>query len=153
LRHGPSKTLEISKSAENHMNCGTCTNTAITAFEVIKSGNVGIAGSTGAVLHRSLMARRAALVDRPGRGDCSLETSMSIRSAAATLQWLPIDRNDAEERQRLARIATMLLEELRRNTEDLTEIATQATDRARQTIAESNEIVTRARAIRAGKKR
>ena len=40
------------------------TNTAITAFEALKSGNVGIAGSTGVVLHRSLIAILA-LVDRP----------------------------------------------------------------------------------------
>ena len=31
-------------------------NTAIMAFEVLKTGNVGVGGSTGAVLHRSLMA-------------------------------------------------------------------------------------------------
>jgi signal transduction histidine kinase len=30
-------------------------NTAILAFEVLKTGNVGVAGSTGAVLHRSLI--------------------------------------------------------------------------------------------------
>lgn len=30
------------------------THTALVAFEVLKSGNVGVAGSTGAVLHRSL---------------------------------------------------------------------------------------------------
>jgi len=35
------------------------TNTAIVAFEVLKTGNVGVAGSTGAVLHRSLMGLRA----------------------------------------------------------------------------------------------
>jgi hypothetical protein len=40
------------------------TETAITAFEVLQSGNVGVGGSTGAVVHRSLMAIRAALVDR-----------------------------------------------------------------------------------------
>ena len=34
-------------------------NTAIIAFEVLKTGNVGVAGSTGAVLHRSLMGLRA----------------------------------------------------------------------------------------------
>jgi signal transduction histidine kinase len=34
------------------------TNTAIVAFEVLKTGNVGVAGSTGAVLHRSLMGIR-----------------------------------------------------------------------------------------------
>ena len=34
-------------------------NTAIIAFEVLKTGNVGVAGSTGTVLHRSLMGLRA----------------------------------------------------------------------------------------------
>ena len=34
-------------------------NTAIVAFEVLKTGNVGVGGSTGAVLHRSLMGARA----------------------------------------------------------------------------------------------
>ena len=34
-------------------------NTAIIAFEVLKTGNVGVAGSTGTVLHRSLMGSRA----------------------------------------------------------------------------------------------
>jgi signal transduction histidine kinase len=34
-------------------------NTAIMAFEVLKTGNVGVAGSTGRVLHRSLMGARA----------------------------------------------------------------------------------------------
>jgi len=32
--------------------------TAMLAFEVVKSGNVGVAGSTGAVLHRSLVGAR-----------------------------------------------------------------------------------------------
>jgi hypothetical protein len=40
------------------------THTAIAAVEALKSGNVGIAGSTGTVLHRSLIAILA-LVDRP----------------------------------------------------------------------------------------
>jgi hypothetical protein len=35
------------------------TNTAIIAFEVLKTGNVGVAGSTGTVLNRSLMGLRA----------------------------------------------------------------------------------------------
>ncbi len=34
-------------------------NTAIMAFEVLKTGNVGVTGSTGSVLHRSLMASHA----------------------------------------------------------------------------------------------
>ncbi len=38
-------------------------NTAILAFEVLKTGNVGVAGSTGAVLHRSLLASHA-LINR-----------------------------------------------------------------------------------------
>jgi hypothetical protein len=46
----------------------TLTNTAITAFEVLQTGNVGVGGSTGAVVHRSLLAIRA-LVDRPRVGN------------------------------------------------------------------------------------
>ena len=38
-------------------------NTAVIAFEVLKTGNVGVAGSTGGVLHRSLIGLRA-LIDR-----------------------------------------------------------------------------------------
>jgi signal transduction histidine kinase len=34
-------------------------NTALMAFEVLKTGNVGVVGSTGTVLHRSLLASRA----------------------------------------------------------------------------------------------
>src|SRR4029434_8379665 len=34
-------------------------NTAIMAFEVLKTGNVGVAGSTGTVLHPSLMCAGA----------------------------------------------------------------------------------------------
>ena len=41
------------------------TETAITAFEVLQSGNVGVGGSTGAVVRRSLLAIRAALAERP----------------------------------------------------------------------------------------
>ena len=39
------------------------TNGAITAFEVLRTGNVGVAGSTGAVVLRNLVAIRAALVE------------------------------------------------------------------------------------------
>ena len=38
-------------------------NTAVIAFEILKTGNVGVAGSTGGVLHRSLMGLRD-LIDR-----------------------------------------------------------------------------------------
>ena len=37
---------------------GNLTNTAILAFDVVKTGNVGVAGSTGAVLQRSLAKMR-----------------------------------------------------------------------------------------------
>ena len=40
------------------------TNTAIAAFEVLQTGAVGAAGTTGALVHRSLMRIRA-LIDRP----------------------------------------------------------------------------------------
>jgi hypothetical protein len=40
------------------------TNAAITAFEVLQTGDVGVSGSTGAVLHRSLLGIRAVLGDR-----------------------------------------------------------------------------------------
>ena len=41
------------------------TNTAITAFEVLHTGRVGVGGTTATLVHRSLMAIRAALVERP----------------------------------------------------------------------------------------
>jgi signal transduction histidine kinase len=37
---------------------GNLINTGIIAFEILKSGNVGVGGSTGAVLHRSLIGLR-----------------------------------------------------------------------------------------------
>jgi hypothetical protein len=41
------------------------TTAALTAFEVLRTGNVGVGGSTGAVVHRNLTAIRDALVHRP----------------------------------------------------------------------------------------
>jgi signal transduction histidine kinase len=38
------------------------THTALLAFEALKTGSVGIAGNTGAVLHRSLLATRSLIV-------------------------------------------------------------------------------------------
>src|SRR4051812_5545690 len=38
---------------------GNLLNTALLAFEVLKTGDVGLAGSTGTVLHRSLLGARA----------------------------------------------------------------------------------------------
>jgi len=39
-------------------------NTAITAFEVLQTGRIGVAGATGGVVHRSLMGLRR-VMDRP----------------------------------------------------------------------------------------
>ncbi len=52
-RHGASQQLQ------------RLTDTAITAFEVLRTGRVGVGGSTGRVVLHSLMAIRAALVERP----------------------------------------------------------------------------------------
>jgi hypothetical protein len=41
------------------------TDATITAFEILRAGHVGVGGSTASVVHRSLMAIRAALVDCP----------------------------------------------------------------------------------------
>jgi len=40
-------------------------NTAVVAFEVLKSGNVGVGGSTGAVLNRTLMGLRDLVARSP----------------------------------------------------------------------------------------
>jgi hypothetical protein len=55
---------DVARDGESHK-LENLIDTAITAFEVLRTGNVGVAGSTGAVVHRSLTAIRAALVDRP----------------------------------------------------------------------------------------
>ena len=54
----------------------TLTNTAITAFEVLQTGHVGVGGSTGAVVHRSLLAIRA-LVDRPRVGNAQAVAALN----------------------------------------------------------------------------
>jgi hypothetical protein len=41
------------------------TSSAITAFEALRTGRVGVGGSTGTVVLQSLLAIRASLVDRP----------------------------------------------------------------------------------------
>ena len=55
---------DVTRDGESHK-LENLTDDAITAFEVLRTGRVGVGGSTGAVVHRSLMAIRAALVDRP----------------------------------------------------------------------------------------
>jgi hypothetical protein len=54
---------EVSRDVESY-ELRNLTNTAITAFEVLQTGNVGVGGSTGAMVRRSLRAIRD-LVDRP----------------------------------------------------------------------------------------
>jgi hypothetical protein len=54
----------------------TLTNTAITAFEALQTGNVGVGGSTGRVVHRSLLAIRT-LVEAP-RAKITQPTSTTI---------------------------------------------------------------------------
>ena len=60
-----SREQEVSRKGEVHELRGL-TETAITAFEVLQEGNVAIGGSTGALVHRSLIAMRA-VIDRPLR--------------------------------------------------------------------------------------
>jgi signal transduction histidine kinase len=52
------------------------TNTALVAFEVLKTGNVGVSGSTGAVLHRSLVGLGALI----GRSLEEVRLSHSVRN-------------------------------------------------------------------------
>ena len=56
---------DVSRLGESH-ELRTLTEAAITAFEVLQEGSVGVGGSTGALVHRSLTAIRA-LLDRPLR--------------------------------------------------------------------------------------
>ena len=70
------------------------TNTAIFAFEVLKTGNVGVAGSTGTVLHRSLMGLRALI----GR---SLAESRFTQAEPASVSrsWFPDSSTNSRPRQ------------------------------------------------------
>jgi signal transduction histidine kinase len=54
------------------------TNTAIFAFEVLKTGNVGVAGSTGIVLHRSLMGIGALI----GRSLAEVRLTQGVQNRA-----------------------------------------------------------------------
>jgi hypothetical protein len=47
------------KSAGQAMELRNLLYTAITAFEVLQTGSVGVAGSTGSLVHRSLLAMRS----------------------------------------------------------------------------------------------
>jgi hypothetical protein len=54
---------DVARDGASHQ-VQTLNETAIAAFEVLQTGRVGVGGSTGAVLLRSLLGIRAALVDR-----------------------------------------------------------------------------------------
>jgi signal transduction histidine kinase len=106
-------------------------NTAIMAFEVLKSGNVGVAGSTGSVLNRSLLGLRA-LVGRSlaevrlARGvqnferflvaqfidELAPQARMEAESRGITLVVLPVDDRVTIEgdRQVLGAIVANLLQ-------------------------------------------
>ncbi len=50
--------------------------TAVMAFEILQTGNVGVAGSTGAILHRSLVGARALI----GRSLAELRLTQSVQN-------------------------------------------------------------------------
>jgi hypothetical protein len=54
---------DVERAGESH-ELKTLADTALTAFEVLQEGSVGVAGSTGALVHRTLVAIRA-LAGRP----------------------------------------------------------------------------------------
>jgi hypothetical protein len=72
---------DVTRDGESHQ-LRNLTDSAITAFEVLRTGNVGVGGSTGAVVLRSLMGIRAALVDR--KPDTAAKPAAVAKPAAAT---------------------------------------------------------------------
>ena len=76
-------------------------NTAIVAFEVLKTGNVGVAGSTGAVLHRSLMGARALI----GRSLAEVRLTQGVQNreqflVSGFIDELALGRNTGGKRPR-----------------------------------------------------
>jgi hypothetical protein len=63
---------ELTRNGESN-ELRTLLNAAITAFEALQTGSVGVVGRTGSVVHRSLMSARD-LIDRP-RVDVNAEAS------------------------------------------------------------------------------
>ena len=94
-------------------------NTAIVAFDVLKTGNIGVGGSTGVVLHRSLMGLRT-LIGRsleevrltqdlqtllpfevaPFIQEIAQATQLEARAVGVTLEILPIEDGVAIEADR-----------------------------------------------------
>jgi signal transduction histidine kinase len=60
---------------------GNLINTGIIAFEILKAGNVGVGGSTGAVLHRSLMGLRTLV----GRSLAELRLTEGVQNKESLL--------------------------------------------------------------------
>jgi signal transduction histidine kinase len=106
-------------------------NTAIIAFEVLKTGNVGIAGSTGKVLERSLAALRALVGQSlaelrlthgvhnrerfpvtPFIDDVASAARMEAQARGVMLKVLPVEADVTIEgdRQVLAAVVTNLLQ-------------------------------------------
>jgi signal transduction histidine kinase len=106
-------------------------NTALVAFEVVKSGNVGVGGSTGAVLHRSLLEARDLVVRslddvRVRQGIQNREqlfvpafieellpaATLAAQAQGIVLTVLPVEGNVAIEadRQVLAAVVTNVLQ-------------------------------------------
>jgi signal transduction histidine kinase len=86
-------------------------NTSIVAFEVLRTGNVGVAGSTGTVLHRSLLGLRA-LVARSlaeVRLTQAIQTSEPLSVSGFIHELTPAAALDAQSRG--VRFAVMPIEE------------------------------------------
>ena len=107
------------------------TDTAIVAFEVLKSGNVGVGGSTGAVLHRSLLGVRTLMgrsldevrltqgVQNPERflvsgfiDEVASAATLTAKEQGVTLTVMPVEDDVAIEadRQVLTAVMTNLLQ-------------------------------------------
>jgi hypothetical protein len=62
---------EVTRAGESH-ELRSLTNTALTAFEAIQTGAVGVAGTTGALVHSSLLGIRALMDRSPAEEQSSL---------------------------------------------------------------------------------
>jgi len=78
---------DVSRLGESH-ELRTLTEAAITAFEVLQEGSVGVGGSTGALVHRSLIAIRA-LLDRPPSRELTTEVSDSKKPRSSEPAYQP----------------------------------------------------------------
>lgn len=132
-------------------------NTSIVAFEVLKTGNVGVAGSTGAVLHRSLTGLRA-LVDRSLAevrltqavqhleplvvaefiGDVAPAARLEANARGLTLTVLPIEPDVVIEadRQVLAAVVGNLLQNAFKFTRPRTTVTLRVSARAERVLIE-----------------